>query len=213
MQKTNCPVLLGVSGLAVVILWIFQGVFAVQVNLRMTAQASPDTQTDETLVVVNLNIENTGVRQTEIKYASLFVCPGKSPAWNELFDPVKRNAEHIGFQNKNDLGFGKPDPNEFGGDLHERYFLVWGTQENRQVVFRLPKAPYYDIRFSFGTGETATNSINKWRISSIVPMEHEWVNKEATEGPLIGRSIEQDRGPTETRSTFNFLKKMLGIGG
>jgi hypothetical protein len=215
--KGDLPIALGLIGFVIVVLWISQGVLATQVNIRLTARAFAETDSEKALLIVALSVENTGVRQTEIKVASLVVCPvgpGECPVWDALFCPSRPKS--VGFRDKNELGFGAPYHNEFPDndpkqDAH--YYITWGTQETRQVAFELPVAKYYDVRFSLGTGEMGVRSVNKWRATCIVPLEKEWSAKEVWISRLAGKSIEQERGASATGPTLGLLKKFLGGGG
>jgi len=211
--KEEVPIILAALGLAIAALWISQGVLATQVNIRLKAKASQSAENDKALVTVSLALENTGVRQTKIKYVSLFVCPGDCPSWTDLFDASKRKLKSVEFRNIDSLGFGPPPDGEFGGNADDNYILTWGTQESRQSAFTMPKADFYDVRFSLGTKEVGTGMVNKWRASSIVLMEDQWIRKDFSKSGRAGESSEQDRPSVEHKSTFELLKKFLGMGG
>ncbi len=209
-SKEEVPILLTMLGLIVVALWISQGVLATQVNVRVKAKASQGPNDKDALVSIALTIDNTGVRQTQIKDATLVVCAeDKCRTWGDVFTLAKNQTEGIRIFDADSLGFGGPYKDEFTSSAGRDYILTWGTQESRQMAVRMPTARFYEVRVSVGTGELGTSSVNKWRASAIVAMQPKWAQKDSQVVDREGESMEQEKSAGETRSTFELLKKFL----
>jgi hypothetical protein len=203
-------VLFVVLGLAVVILWIGQGVLAAQVSLGLGGQVNTINASSNRLLIVSMSVENRGVRQARISAATVVVCPD---ACARSTFPYTNDPERY-LKDRAALGFATTAiaEQEFGGNTEPEYYLTWGTQETRQVAFEVPPAKSYEIHFSLGTGEIGTSTVNKWRATRIVPTEYEYVSKDHKPVFKTGKSPEIEGTSHETSATLELLKKFLGAG-